>query len=159
VPGHVFARIDNFYVEPVNGRVYSKSKHDLEVDKSWAKASETAASIYGDTRIYEANSLSLIGSVYYDLGIELRQNGKNAEAVVMYLKAASLDPNIPETPHYLEIACRAWFGQAVKEKQVNKAKAIASLYARLFGDQKASNEMFHEVSVAANSLKATRSAR
>lgn len=148
IPGHVFTRVDNVYVEPVNGRVYSKSQHDTVVDDSWKKASESTQQMYGDMRIYESKSLGLIGSVYYDLGVDLRNEGKNAEAVVNYLKAATLDPNIPEVPYTLERACSAWYSQAVKAKQINKAEAIAKLYARLFGDQKNSQQMLQEIAVA-----------
>src|ERR1700742_3550979 len=66
VPGHVFLRIGNRYVEATGGFIQNKEDHNKGVDKLWAEVGNTPhyRNVFGKERIYEHGNLGLIAEIY-----------------------------------------------------------------------------------------------
>jgi hypothetical protein len=134
-PGHVFLRLANFYVEPVDHRCETAKHHDKRVDREAQKNKNSANDrIFGDSETFDTTNLGLVGEIYFDRASELSKEGKADEAAVLKLKAACMAPDSPLVVYGVDTYLQKWFKQSMAQKQYTAARKIAGIYSQLFGD-------------------------
>lgn len=149
IPGHVFLRMGDFYIEPVGGFTNTAEVHDKNVvDKSWADAAAVWKTVFGNTRTYQSGNMGLIGEIYLDFGGNALAAKHYEAAAINVLKASCLDPKHPVFAFQAENTIRNWFTDTLAQKNFNKAQKIAAIYGQLFGDD--SNKLFAQLAAARN---------
>jgi hypothetical protein len=133
-PGHVFLRLANFYVEPVDHRCETATHHAKRVTRE-AEKNKNAANdrIFGGEETFDTTNLGLVGEIYYDRATPVLAEGKTDEAVVLKLKAACMAPDSPLAVYGVDVYLQKWFKQVMAHKQYTEAKKIAAVYRQLFG--------------------------
>ncbi len=143
LPGHVFLRMGDLVIEPVNGKTMTTSAHQETVDYYWGKAGDNWKQTFGNTRFYESGNLGLVSEIYLDDSIAQVRKKRFEPAAAKILKACCLDPKNPIVAHQLEKNLRVWFADTLKQKNYDNAQVIAAIYGQLFGDD--SNKLFKQV--------------
>jgi Transglutaminase-like superfamily len=134
-PGHVFLRLANFYVEPVDHRCETATHHAKRVTREAVKNKNAANDrIFGGEETFDTTNLGLVGEIYYDRATPVLAAGKADEAVVLKLKAACMAPDSPLVVYGVDIYMQKWFKKAIADKEYTKARQIAAMYGKLFGE-------------------------
>jgi hypothetical protein len=133
-PGHVFLRLANFYVEPVDHKCETAKHHDKRVTRE-AEKNKNAANdrIFQGKETFDTTNTGLVGEIYYNRSTKLGAEGKADEAALLKLKAACMAPDSPLVVYGVDMYLQKWFKQVMVQKQYTEAKKIAAVYRQLFG--------------------------
>jgi hypothetical protein len=140
IPHHVFCRLGNVDIEPTSGHVYPSSIRGERVEKKRTEKDDKNA-VYGDKLFRETSSRSLMSEPYYDEGCDFQNAKKYDQAVISFLKAATIEPGNPLPAVALNKAMKNWFNQTLKNRRYREAAAIAKLYRQMLKNPSAANDL------------------
>jgi hypothetical protein len=145
IPGHVFLRMEESYIEPTSGLNFDAASHQQVVDHAWQTANDYWKSVYGTVRSFESGNLGLVGQVYYNESNIVSWDKHYEQAATLALKAVCLTPKHPMFTR-LKLALENWFNDTLSQKNFTKAQKIAAVYGQLYGDD--SEKLFDQVAAA-----------